>query len=303
MKKLFGKIIGTNETVPPTTPKADLALVPRPIPTGLSQTAPPPGKINELIGTHPGYVIYAYFPDYPELAALLSEEANKSFLKDFANVATKALGKLLALVNLTKDGVLTVAILDSPKQSPQIVTEVISELDKYLLIWVGTFGRIGIPTLKYKMGVGRGEMTVQEAAPEIQGPAFEQAREIAQTICVEFEVRVAASGDLIRASTDSVNWIDIDDWKFSSPASQQAKPLRVFSKLTDRMDADDLQLLRGARKAYFHQNWQEAAEKFDRISQLPGIRGITQKYIKRIKDLKKRPKDPDWDGVYRRESD
>ncbi len=295
MKKLFEKLLGQNLSQP--TPlknnqvRTDLKVV-------------PPGKKNEFLGTQQGYVAVIVFPEYPELAAILNDEASAGFLRDYSNVIQKVLGKKLSLIDMSKDGVATIAVADNPKQSPQAVTEMFTELDKFMLIWVGTFGRMSIPPLKYKLGIGRGEMTISESEPKIIGPAVDQALEIAQKVCVEFDVRVAASGDLIRASSEAASWVDLDDWMFTGAGPKTAaKPVRVFSRLTDRLDPEDLQILRAGRKAYFHQNWEEAAQKFDRINRVPGIRGITEKYIKRIKSLKKRPKNPEWDGVYRKEGE
>ena len=171
---------------------------------------------------------------------------------------------------------------------------VLNELDRHLLTWVGTFGRTGMPTLKYKLGVDRGITTISTVSPKIRGVTMDRALEVAEKICVEFEVRVGATGDLVRATADAPNWIDLDDWALGGLVT------RIFTKLADRIDKGDVQLLRAARKAYFLQNWDEASAKFERLGQTLTIRGLASTYQQRIDYLRTQPKDPHWDGVFRK---
>jgi hypothetical protein len=177
------------------------------------------------------------------------------------------------------------------------MTGMIEELFKEMRLWVGTFGRTGIPPLKYGMGVTRGEIILNPTSPKITGLALSDALEISQSFCPQFDLRLGVSGDIVRASTDAPNWIDFDDWSFQDG---QRKAIRLYSKYADRQDPTDVQMIRAARKAYFMQNWDEAAAKFDRLTLIPTYRHIANLYLERVQHLRQRAKDPQWDGVYRR---
>lgn len=298
MKKLLSKLFNSSPSPDATKAGAQAASKPQLVPPGMarSQPAGAPGKRNEFLGKRVGTVVFIHFPEYPELAEFLSDDARALFRKDYTNIIVTAVGKLVSLIEVSNDGVASIAIDESAKQTPEVIAKVIDELDKHLLTWVGTFGRMSIPVLKYRAGVGRGEMTISEIPPKIQGPAQAAAMEIARTFCEKFDVRIGAPSELMQAAKGLEDWLDLDDWPM-----EDGKPLRLYTKLTDRLERYEAQTLRNARKAYFAQNWDEAAQQFDRLSQVRNIRGIIEIYGRRIQRLKKRPKLENWDGVYRKE--
>jgi len=293
VKKLLGKLFNSGPSMDSIKGGAPPPLVPPgppPRPSGA------PAKKSDFLGRRAGVVIFICFPEYPELAQFLADEARALFRKDYANIVQTAVGKLVSLTEVSNDGVATIAIDESGKQTPEAIAKTLDELDKHLLTWVGTFGRLSIPVLKFRVGVGRGEMTISEIPPKIQGPALAQAMEIARTFCEKFDVRIGSPSELMLAAKGLEDWLDLDDWPMES-----GKPLRLYTKLNDRLERYEVQTLRNARKAYFQQNWDEAGQQLDRLSQVRAIRGIVEIYEKRIQRLKKRPKIQDWDGVYRKE--
>jgi hypothetical protein len=267
-------------------------------------------KPVEFIGAREGYVFFIFFPEYHEMAPFLSENGQASLIRDLTATIKHSLKGLLFLVDLRDFSRVTIAIDDSPKQTPQIVTDRLTALDKDLLTWIGTFGKIGVPPIKYKIGAARGPLTIGSTHPKIVGHAVADALELATKFCVDFNLRICAFGDLIRASGDSGKWLDIDDWRFrreshdiqiaaEAKAQKVEKVVRIFTKLMDRLEPEELQLLKDARKAYFHQNWDTAEARFDRLTNIYSLRTLAEKYIARIAVLRTRPLDPNWDGVFR----
>jgi hypothetical protein len=273
---------------------------PAPQPEGTKPQAQPApsvaAKKNEFLGKRTGFAIAIFFPEYAELAPFLSGESRDKFLADFGKAIDNALRGLVHSVEVSETGLATVAVDESAKQSSNHLVSVIDELYKEMRLWVGTFGRTGIPALKYGMGVARGEIIIDVTHPKISGLALSDSLEIAQKFCPEFDLRLGVSGDIVRASTEAPNWIDFDDWCFEDG---QRKAARLYSKFADRQDPIDIQMVRSARKAYFMQNWDDAAAKFDRLTLLPTYRHIANLYIARVQLLRHRPKVEHWDGVYR----
>lgn len=273
-------------------------------PPSTSLAAPPP-TAHEFVGKQQAYVIVVSFPEFKDLAGFLTPESRQKFLSDFDSAIGNSVGKLVRVVKVADSGVASVALQDSAKQTPNVVMKALDGLHGEIRSWVGTFGRTGIPTLKYGIGVSRGEVTISKHDPRLVGPAWTDASEISLSFCPSFDVRIGVSGDVVRGSTEAVNWLDMDDWQFETTetakegASPKKRVTRLYSLFADRLDADDVQMVRAARKAYFLQNWDEAHAKFDRLTMLPKFRHVANLYLNRIQHLRTRPKDPHWDGVYR----
>lgn len=262
-------------------------------------TAPTQPNPNAFIGKRTGYVFAIHFPDYAEIAPFLSEEGRGKFISDLGKAIKNATTGLVCSYEVQETALALLAVDGSPKQTPNVITKTIDDLDKELMTWTGTFGRIGLPLMKFKMGVSKGEMSISPMPPRISGPTLAEALEIAKVICPEFDFRLAASGELVRASTDSVKWIDLDDWQFQTP-NTGGRITRIFSKFSERLEPEDVQLFKAARKSYFLQNWDEAVANFDRLSRIGILRTFASVYQKRIQTLANRPKASNWDGVFRK---
>ena len=303
MKKVLSKLFGEKEekAVEP------VAAAPKP-----AAKPPPSAKKIDFSGKRQVYAVAVTFPEYKELGPLLSVEGHNGFIRDFKRSIDNAFHAYAHAVEISDTAVATIAVDASAQQPPNVLLGGVGELYNEIRLWVGTFGRTGLPPMKYGIGVTKGEATITPPPPppqgqpppavpgptKIEGRVFTEAAEIAERVCSRFDVRLGVVGEIIRASTESVQWFDVDDVIVKS--ATDPKPVRLYSRIIERVDPADIQMFRAARKAYANQQWDEAAAKFDRLTVVPHFKHLATLYAKRVDTLRVRPKDPNWDGVYRK---
>ena len=86
----------------------------------------------------------------------------------------------------------------------------------------------------------------------------------------------------------------------------KTKPVRVYELIADRASDKDLSDIekgvhtyRDALGYYYDMEWDKAINKFGKVQKILPDDGPSNTYIKRSKEFKQNPPDPDWDGVYR----
>lgn len=219
--------------------------------------------------TQQSLAIFIHFPEFAELAEFLSADGKQTFLDGLKSAVVHALQPQPHVLKIHPEGSASILIAETAKSPFQRYMGFVEAVHKDLRIWTGTFGKIGIPPLKFGMGAVVGEMDV--------------ATEWAKTLCPHFEMQVAVEGDLARFAEHPQEWIDVDDVETQVGADGPKTVKRVFTKLVVREDPEDVQILRAARKAYFQNDFVDAKTKFDRISRVKGFKKLSEIYLERLK--------------------
>lgn len=234
-----------------------------------------------------GLNIVIHYPEFAELASFLSDEGKATFLDGIRSAVHHSLFPQPYWIELFEEGSASVAVGDLSKSTVQKLMEFAEGIHKDLRLWTGTFGKIGIPPMKFGMGALVGEFNVKPDAPKISGTALMNATDLAKNLCAQFDVSIAIESDLARFASHAPEWVDIEDLELPGPAEGQRVSKRIFTKLTEREEPEDIQLLKSARKAFFQKDFVDAKEKFDRLSRLRQFKHLSKIYLRRIAALKK----------------
>ncbi|RYZ82574.1 MAG: hypothetical protein EOP06_21450 [Proteobacteria bacterium] len=196
-------------------------------------------------------------------------------------------------LEILDEGSALVAVAELPKASLQKFMGFAEHIHKDIRLWTGTFGKIGIPPMKFGMGVTVGEFVGTASAPaaaspavaKISGAAADNSMMLAKEFCANFGVQLAVEGDLARFGEHLQEWIDLDDIELAPVSGGAMVPKRIFTKLIEREEPEDIQLLKSARKAFFQKDYADAKTKFDRLSRVKHLKRFAEIYLKRISKL------------------
>jgi len=110
--------------------------------------------------------------------------------------------------------------------------------------------------MKYQLGAARGGLKISADSPKVSGAAHAQAAELAKKTCIDFDLRVAATGDLVRGTKEALQWIDVDDHCFQIEADGQpvTKTVRLFSKFVERLEPSKFKCSKPPAKRTFTKN-------------------------------------------------
>lgn len=230
-----------------------------------------------------GLVVFIQFPEFAELAEFLSAEGKQTFLDGFQKAIEHGLEKQPHWLLIHDEGSATVAIGDASASPFQKLMKFAEEIHKEMRIWTGAFGKIGVPPLKFRMGVTFGEIQISPTEPKISGQALVNAAELSEKFCEHFQVQTAVEGDLARFAEHAQEWIDLDDIDVVSTTGGASAQKRIFTKLLVREDPEDVQLFRSARKAYFQKDFVDAKAKFDRLTRIKQFKHLAEVYLKRLR--------------------
>lgn len=229
-----------------------------------------------------GLAIYIHYPEFGELAPFLSDEGKKTFFDGLQSAIKHALLPQPHYIVTLDEGTAIVAVGDLEKSSYQKLMSFAEGVHKDVRLWTGTFGKVGIPPMKFEMGAAVGETIVTSVPQKIEGHALEMATSLAKDVCAHFGVQVALEADLVRFATHLQEWIDIEDFDLSTTPKAPKVSKRIFTKLLDREEPEDLQLLKEARKAYMLKDFATAKTRFDRLSRVRTFKRISEIYLKRL---------------------
>lgn len=251
-----------------------------------------------MVAKHTGLAIFIHYPDFAELADFLSPEGKQVFLDGFRRAIEHALLPQPHWLEILEDGSAIVAIAESTKINHPKMMGFAEAVHKDLRLWTGTFGKIGIPPMKFGMGVTVGEIIAEtfvpptpaspKLPPKLSGLGVENSKHLSQKFCEHFGVQLAVEGDLARFGEHAQEWIDLDDIEMVTTPGAIPVGKRIFYKMIDREEPEDILLLKSARKAFVLKDYADAKMKFDRLSRVKHLKRFSEIYLKRISALQKK---------------